>query len=102
MSLEEKLEAAAAELASAADRRDFSAASACGARYAELLERAVRELPRSRASQEIRAASQRFEAARRKICVARARIAGRLRRLQRAAGYRTPIEMAVHTWSVRG
>lgn len=102
MSLEEKLELAAAELAAAADRRDFSSASACAARYAELIQQAVRELPRPQAAQHVKAAGHRLETARRKICVARARIADRLRRLHRASGYRLPAEIAVHTWSVRG
>lgn len=102
MSLEEKLDSAAAELAAAAHRRDFSAASACAARYAELIQQAVRELPRHQAERQFKAATERFEMARRKLCAARAKIADSLRRVQRAACYRTPAATVVHTWSIRG
>jgi len=101
MNLEEKLESVAAELAAAADRGDLSAASVSAARSTELSQRAVRELPRSQAAPQISAASRRFEAARRKICVARAKIADRFKKADRAAD-RTPAEIAVRPCSIRG
>ena len=102
MRLEEQLEAAAADLAAAAERRDFAETSACAARYADLMRQAVHELPPLEAARQMGAAGLRFEAARRKICVARAKLAQHLRTLCRSAGYRTPAEMMLHTWSVRG
>jgi hypothetical protein len=101
MSLLEKLGLAAAELEAASRRQDFAGASACAARYAELLQQAMRELPPDEAARHVSEAGRRFEAARRKICVARARIADRLRNLQGSASYRMPGQAATHTWSVR-
>jgi len=100
MNLQFQLESAAAELQDAVDRQDFAGAADCAARYGELLRRAVRELPAADAVRQAGEGSRRLESARRKICVARARIGERLRRLARTAGYRTPAGKAVHTWSV--
>ena len=101
MTLPEEIELAAAELADASQRQDFAGASACVARYTELLRRAMQEMPPEEAAHTVREAGRRFEAARRKICVARARIADHLRKLQGSASYRTPAQAATHTWSVR-
>ena len=101
MSLPFQLESAAAALQAAVERQDFARASACAAHYGELLQRAVRELPAAAAAQQVGEGSRRLESARRKICVARARMAERLRKLVRAARYRTPAGKTVHTWSVQ-
>lgn len=101
MSLPEKLGLAAAELEAASQRQDFANASACAGQYTELLQQAMRELPPAEAARHIYEALRHFEAARRKICVARARIADHLRNLQGSANYRVPAQAATHTWSVR-
>jgi hypothetical protein len=101
MTLQSQLEMAAAELQASVKRQDFARASACAGRYGELLQRVARELPAAEAAQRVGEGRRRLESARRKVCVARARIGERLRTLARSAGYRTPAGKAVHTWSVQ-
>jgi hypothetical protein len=91
----------AAELAAAAERRDYAAVSASAIRYRELLEQAVRDLPPPETAAQFGDAAIRIETARRCIAAARAHIAERLGRLQRAARYGRPPEPSVHLWSVR-
>jgi len=100
MSLQTELERAAAELKGAVERQDFARAGQCAAGYGELLQRAARELRADEAAAAATTANRNFERARRDICVARGRLANRLRRLKQAAGYRKAA--GVHTWSVEG
>lgn len=102
MNFQSQLESAAAALQGAVDRRDFAAASDCAAHYGELLQRAIQELPPAEAARQVGEGSRRLESARRKACVARARIGERLRTLVRAASYGRPAPKSVHTWSVQG
>lgn len=100
MSLPEKLRATAAELENASQREDFNGASVCAARYMELLQKAAGDLPPAEMARHVTEASQSVEAARRKICVARARIADRLRKLRGSVNYRASVQTPTHTWSV--
>jgi len=98
----EQAERAAAELHEAVERQDFARAAERAGRFGELVRQVARGLPAREAAGVIGEACRELESARRKVVVARARIAGRLRRLQRTAPYRAPSRASVHTWSVDG
>jgi len=102
MNLQSQLDSVAAALQDAVDRRDFAAASDCATRYGDLLRQAFRELPADDAARQFGEGSRRIESARRKMCVARARLGERLRTLIRSAGYRSAAPPSLHTWSVQG
>ncbi|HUK19469.1 MAG TPA: hypothetical protein VLW65_23775 [Bryobacteraceae bacterium] len=100
MTLRGQAEQAAAELHEAVVRRDFALAAERAGRLGELVRQVAVGLPAREAAVLIGEACRAIESARRKVVVARARMAGRLRRLQRTAPYRAPSRASVHTWSV--
>jgi hypothetical protein len=96
----EQLRRMAAEMDELVIRREFSAAADCAARLGEWVRSAVsKESPPE--SYALLAESERaIETARRKMCVARARISDELLRLERSAEYFAPGRAGVHSWSV--
>ncbi len=91
-----------AELHEALARQDFALAAERAGRFGKLVRQTARSLPAAEAAAVIAEACRALESARRTVLVARARMAGRLRRLQRAAPYRAGSRAEVHTWSVNG
>ena len=99
MNRDPQLEAAAAAFRTAVERQDFAAAEISARRYGELARAAMAGLPPVLAEARMTEATRLLESARRKICLARAKIAGRVERLTRVAVYLAPAP-AEHTWSV--
>jgi hypothetical protein len=100
MSVREELEQLAAEVHLAVAHQDFAGAAERAGVYVQRLHDVSKHLPAGEAAELVQRASSTLKSARRKVCIARALMAERLRRLQRAAGYSPRPRAAVHTWSV--
>ena len=102
MTLREQIARVAAELTESVDRQNFAGAANCAGRLGDLVREAARDLPPTESAESVEEGMRALAAARRKACVTRARMAERLRRLQRAASYRAPgcAATRAHTWSV--
>ena len=96
------LERLAADVHDAVARQDFAQAAIRADRFGELARQTAAALPAVRAAEVIGEACRSLESARRKACVARARLADRLRRLQQLAPYSATSNSALHTWVVNG
>jgi hypothetical protein len=100
MSVAVELEQASAELDAMVARQDFSGAQSVAGRIGELLRSGMTEKPSAEAAELIREGISTIEGARRKICAMRARMAERLRRLERTAHYAARPRPTAHTWSM--
>lgn len=102
MSIREELERLAAEVHGAVAQQDFAAAAERAGFYAERIREVSSQLPAEEAMEFIQQGCNTLKSARRKVCIARALVADRLRRLQRTGGYSPGRGAVVHTWSING
>ena|SRR5271157_475280 len=96
------VDAEALALRDAAARGDFAAAENAAMRFTGLLQSLLAELPPAEAAGRLRQACELMEWARRHLCVARARVAGEIRRLENLRHYHAQLSAAVHTFKVEG
>jgi len=82
--------------------QEFSAAANCAALLVEWVRDTAAGRPPAERIALLTESGQAIEMARRKICVARARMADRLLRLERSAEYCDLHSAGVHTWAVEG
>jgi hypothetical protein len=101
MSRMEQLRSMAAEMDDLVSRQEFSAAADCAAQLAEWL-RNCESQPSAEAALLFGEGMRAIETARRKICVARTRMAECLLRLGHTAEYCGPRAGGEHTWTVEG
>ncbi len=95
------MEQAEERLRRAAASGDFGAAERAALDYARAVELAAAGLPRAAAASSIRQAMAAMETARRQLCVARARLARRLRAVERQMRFQ-PASIATSTWRIEG
>lgn len=93
------LERADQRLRSAAARGDFAAAESAAVEYVRAVELAAASLPRTAAAACIRQGMAAVELARRQLCVARARLAGKLRAVECRIRFQ-PASIATSTWRI--
>jgi hypothetical protein len=93
------LEQAEERLRRAAARGDFAAAEIAAVEYVRAVELAAAGLPRTAAAACIRQAMAALELARRQLCVARARLARKLRAVECRMRFQ-PASIATTTWRI--
>ncbi|MGA2145451.1 MAG: hypothetical protein ABSH49_10875 [Bryobacteraceae bacterium] len=93
------LEQAEDRLRTAAARGDFATAETAARDYVHAVELAAGSLPHAVAASLIRQAMAAVETARRQLCVARTRLAGKLRAVERRMRY-VQTGADAHTWRI--
>jgi hypothetical protein len=88
-----------AKLRRAAARGDFAAAQSAARDYAGALALSLSGLPRAAAAERIRQAMAAIESARRQLCAARVRLAGRMRAAERQERFQQ-VRGATSTWQI--
>jgi hypothetical protein len=95
----QSLEQVEEKLRTAAEGGDFASAQSAALDYVRAVELAAAGLPRAAAASSIRRAMAAVEAARRQLCVARARLARRLRAEECRLRFQ-PASMVTNTWRI--
>jgi len=98
----EDIESQARALREAVSTADFGRAAQSAKLYCQAIRSRAKEVPRPEAARLASEAQQLLEWARRHLSVDRARLAYRLREVQRLARYHPPPPTPPHTWAIRG